>query len=127
MPPPWGGASGNAWSRCRTPSAVRLRRVQQQLRTLRPLVQRVIAQADARVFGGDVHVPDKVLSIFEPHTEAIRKGKMVKPTEFGNLITIQEAEHQIITGYDVQPKRPADVDPVDRRPRSASGHLWPGA
>jgi IS5 family transposase len=90
--------------------AARLRRVQQRLRTLRPLVQRVMAQTDARVFGGDVHVPDKVLSIFEPpHTEAIRKGKMVKPTEFGNLITIQEAEHHIITGYDVHTQRPADV------------------
>ena len=61
------------------------------------------------MFGGDIHVPDKVLSVFEPHTEAIRKGKMAKPTEFGNLITIQESEHQIITGYDVHEQRPADV------------------
>ena len=90
-------------------TAARLQRVQQQLRALRPLVKRVVAQTDARIFGGDVHVPDKVLSVFEPHTEAIRKGKMVKPTEFGNLITIQEAEHQIITGYDVHEQRPADV------------------
>src|SRR5215471_16080519 len=90
-------------------SAPRLRRVQQRLRALQPLVTRVIAQTDARVFGGDVHVPDKVFSIFESHTEAIRKGKMVKPTEFGNLITIQESEQQIITGYDVHAQRPADV------------------
>jgi IS5 family transposase len=61
------------------------------------------------VLGGDIHVADKVLSVFEPHTEAIRKGKMVKPTEFGKLITIQEADHQIITAYDVHAKRPADV------------------
>src|SRR5262249_61216803 len=87
----------------------RLRLVQQQLREVRPIVERVLAQTSARVLGDDVHVPDKVLSIFEPHTEAIRKGKMVKPTEFGNLVTIQEAEYQIIAAYDVHPTRPADV------------------
>jgi len=32
---------------------------------------------------------------------AIRKGKIAKPTEFGKLVTIQESEHQIITGYEV--------------------------
>src|SRR5712691_8225785 len=53
--------------------------------------------------------PDKVLSLFEPHTETIRKGKITTPNEFGKLVTIQESEHQIITAYDVHPKRPADV------------------
>jgi IS5 family transposase len=33
----------------------------------------------------------------------------VKPTEFGKLVTIQEAEHQIITAFEVHAKRPADV------------------
>jgi len=32
------------------------------------LVRRVLAQARARVLKGDTHHPDKVLSIFEPHT-----------------------------------------------------------
>ena len=54
-------------------------------------------------------MPDKVLSIFEPHTEAIRKGKAGKPTEFGKLVSIQEAEHQIVTAFDVHAERPADV------------------
>ena len=54
-------------------------------------------------------MPDKVLSVFEPHTANIRKGKISKPNEFGNLVTIQEAEHQIITAYEVHAGRPADV------------------
>jgi IS5 family transposase len=54
-------------------------------------------------------VPDKVLSIFEPHTQAIRKGKIAKPTVFGKLVTFQEAEHQIITAYEVYDRRPADL------------------
>jgi IS5 family transposase len=86
-----------------------LRRAQQHLREMRPLVARVLAQARARLLGGDTHVADKVLSLFEPHTETIRKGKIAKPNEFGKLVTIQESEHQIITGYDVHAKRPADV------------------
>jgi IS5 family transposase len=86
-----------------------LQRARRTLDTMRPLTRRVLEQARQRLFGGDTHVPDKVLSVFEPHTEAIRKGKLVKPTEFGKLITIQEAEGQIVTAYDVHPTRPADV------------------
>jgi IS5 family transposase len=86
-----------------------LARAQDQLQRLRPLVERVLAQTRARILGGDTHVPDKVLSIFEPHTETIRKGKIATPNEFGKLVTIQESEHQIITAYEVHPRRPADV------------------
>src|SRR5713226_8214844 len=87
----------------------KLQRAQQLLQQMRPLVQRVLAQTRARVIGGDTRVPDKVLSIFEPHTETIRKGKIARPNEFGKLITIQESKHQIITAYDVHTTRPADV------------------
>jgi IS5 family transposase len=86
-----------------------LRRAQDRLQAMRPLVQRVVDQTRARLLGGDTHVPDKVLSIFEPHTETIRKGKISKPNEFGKLVTIQESEHQIVTAYDVHVRRPADV------------------
>jgi IS5 family transposase len=87
----------------------RLQRAQDRLQAMRPLVQRVVNQTRARLLRGDTHVADKVLSVFEPHTETIRKGKIAKPNEFGKLVTIQEAEHQIITGYDVHATRPADV------------------
>src|SRR6266516_7126320 len=86
-----------------------LQHAQDQLQQLRPLMQRVLAQTRARVLGGDTHVPDKVLSLFEPHTATIRKGKISKPNEFGNLVTIQEAEHQIVTAYEVHAARPSDV------------------
>src|SRR5688572_255652 len=86
-----------------------LRSAQAQLRQMRPVVQRVLAQTRARIIGGDTHVPDKVRSIFEPHTETIRKGKIARPNEFGKLVTIQESERQIVTAYEVHTKRPADV------------------
>jgi IS5 family transposase len=82
---------------------------QRRLQTMRPLVQRILTQTRARLLGGDTHVADKVMSVFEPRTEGIRKGKIAKPTEFGKLVTIQEAEHQIITAHEVHARRPADV------------------
>jgi IS5 family transposase len=90
-----------------TASALRLAR--QQLHAMQPLIRRILDQTRARLLGGDIHVPDKVLSVFEPHTEAIRKGKIAKPTEFGKLVTIQESEHQIITAYEVHDRRPPDT------------------
>jgi Transposase domain (DUF772)/Transposase DDE domain len=86
-----------------------LTQARQQLQAMHPLVNRILHQTRTRVLGGDTHVPDKVLSVFEPHTEAIRKGKIARPTEFGKLVTIQEAEHQIITAYEVHATRPADM------------------
>ena len=86
-----------------------LQRAQDQLRQVRPLVQRVLSQTRARILGGDTHVANKVLSLFEPHTETIRKGKIATPNEFGKLVTIQESEHHIVTAYEVHATRPADV------------------
>jgi IS5 family transposase len=90
------------------PTATRLHRIQRRLRELQPIVQRVLGPTRARVLGGDIHVADKVVSVFEPHTAVIRKGKKAKPTEFGNLVTIQEAEHQIVAAYTIHEGRPAD-------------------
>ncbi len=71
-------------------------------------VEQVRRQTKQRVFGGDTHAPDKLLSVFEPTTEVIRKGKAGKPNEFGKLLKVQEAENQIVTAYEVYEKRPDD-------------------
>jgi IS5 family transposase len=73
-----------------------------------PRVQQVIRQTRQRVLHGNTRAEGKLLSIFEPHTEVIRKGKTDKPNEFGKLVKIQEAENQIITHYEVCDERPAD-------------------
>src|SRR5260370_7488792 len=74
-----------------------------------PLVKKVIAQTKARVLGGNTHVVGKVLSLFEVHTQAIRKGKAHKPTEFGRLVQVDEVENGIVSNYDVKDGNPADV------------------
>ena len=83
-------------------------RGQAQIERMLPLVKRVIAQTCARIFKGDTHYRDKVFSLFQPHTEAIRKGKASKPTEFGKLVKIQEAESQFVVDYQVYERRPED-------------------
>ncbi len=86
--------------------------LRKELDTFVPLVQQVMRQAKHRIFGGNIHVSDKLVSIFEPTTEIIRKGKASKPTEFGKLVKIQESENQIITDYAVYEKRPSDSELV---------------
>jgi transposase, IS5 family len=68
----------------------------------------VLKQTKARIFQGLTQLPGKIVSVFEPHTEIIRKGKASKPTEFGKLVQLQEAENQIITHYEVFDQRPSD-------------------
>jgi IS5 family transposase len=74
------------------------------------LVQQVIRQTKARVFAGNTRAEAKLVSLFEPDTEIIRKGKASKPTEFGKMVKLQEAENQIIIAYEVYDKRPNDKD-----------------
>jgi len=64
----------------------------------------------ARLFDGNTQAEDKLVSLFEPQTEIIRKGKASKPTEFGKLVKIQEAENQIVIAYEVYEQRPNDKD-----------------
>ena len=80
----------------------------ERLEAMGAQVRQVIRQTRARVFAGVTQFPGKLVSLFEPHTEIIRKGKASKPNEFGKLVQVQEAENQIITHYEVYGERPSD-------------------
>jgi transposase, IS5 family len=90
------------------PRRRRLRPLTERLETMAGRVRQVVKQARARIFQGLTHFPGKIVSVFEPHTEIIRKGKASKPTEFGKLVAVQEAENQVITDYRVFAERPSD-------------------
>jgi IS5 family transposase len=85
-----------------------LKKAKGQLDEMIPRVQQVLRQTRERVLRGNTRAEGKLLSVFEPDTEVIRKGKAKKPNEFGKLVKIQEAENQLITSYEVLDKRPAD-------------------
>ena len=81
-----------------------------QIDAMVPLIRQVMKQTRARILRGDTRADGKILSLFEPATEVIRKGKAGKPNEFGKMVKLQEAENQIVTGYEVYAQRPNDVD-----------------
>ncbi len=87
---------------------VTVSQAQAQLRHFLPLTEKVIAQAQARIFEGQTRHPDKILSLFEEHTVVIRKGKAHKPNEFGRLVRIDEVENGIVSNYDIAPNNMAD-------------------
>jgi IS5 family transposase len=100
------------WTKKRLKVVGKLLRVETQIGQLRhflPLVEQVITQTKQRVLGGDSHAEGKVLSLFEAHTEVIRKGKAHKPNEFGRLVRIDEVENGIVSGYQVLVGNPADT------------------
>jgi len=81
-----------------------------EIDTMLPRVGQVVQQTRARIFAGDTHAEGKILSIFEPSTEVIRKGKAGKPNEFGKMVKVQEAENQIVIDYEIYQQRPIDSD-----------------
>lgn len=87
-----------------------LRGMCEHLSVMASRVRQVVRQAKVRILDGVTDLPGKIVSLFEPHSEIIRKGKASKPTEFGKTIQVQETENQIITHYDVFDQRPSDRD-----------------
>jgi IS5 family transposase len=66
----------------------RLKRFQKVLETMTGRVRQVVRQTRARVLQGITKFLNKIVSLFEPHTEIIRKGKAAKPNEFGKLVQV---------------------------------------
>ena len=77
------------------------------------LGSRVIDQARRRVLGGE-QVPnaDKIYSIFEPHTDLIKRGKVQTPIEFGHKVFLAESAQGLITQYEVLDGNPVDEQHV---------------
>jgi len=73
------------------------------------LGDRVISQARRRVLLGEqVPTEDKLYSIFETHTDLIKRGKVLKPIEFGHKVFLAESANGLITQYRVLTGNPAD-------------------
>jgi len=73
-----------------------------------PQVKQAIAQTRRRGLAGEaVPAGEKLLSLFEPHTGIIRRGKADQPTEFGRKVWLDEVEGGIISRYQVLAGNPA--------------------
>jgi transposase, IS5 family len=79
------------------------------LQTFLPRAQQVLDQTVRRVFDGEKVPPiEKLVSIFEPHTDIIRRGKVNKDTEFGHKVWLGEVEGGFIAQYEVLHGNPND-------------------
>ncbi len=75
-------------------------RVREQLDHFLPLIDQAMAQARRRVLQGEqVPAEEKLLSLFEPQTQVVRRHKAGKPTEFGRKLWLGEVEGGIISEY----------------------------
>ncbi len=77
-------------------------RLLERLEHFLPLVEQGITQASRRVLD-DEHLPaaEKILSLFEEHTQIITRQKMGKPREFGRKVLIDEVDGGIISRYEI--------------------------
>lgn len=70
---------------------------------------RVVDQARRRVLQGQsVANEAKIFSLFEPHTDLIKRGKAQRPVEFGHKVLLSESGHGLITDYRVLDGNPPD-------------------
>ncbi len=76
-----------------------------------PLVEKVIEQTTRRVLQGErVPAGEKIVSLFEPHTAIIRKGKPGRPTQFGRVVWLDEVDGGLISRYEVLDGNPPDEE-----------------
>ena len=79
------------------------------LETFIPSAEQVIDQTIRRVFQDEkVPADEKIVSIFEPHTAIIRRGKAGKPVEYGRKVWLDEVEGGIVTRWQVLDGNPND-------------------
>ena len=84
-----------------------------QITSFCQLGERVIDQTRRRVLQGEtVPTEEKLYSIFEPHTDLIKRGKTLKPVEFGHKVFLAESAQGLITDYRVLKGNPVDSDHV---------------
>ena len=104
-------------------AAMAIEELRKQIERFCGLGSRVIDQARRRVLDGE-QVPndEKIYSIFEPHTDLIKRGKVRTPVEFGHKVFLAESAQGLITQYEVLDGNPSDeihVAPSLRRHRQA--------
>ena len=91
------------------PTALKIESIRADIEHYLGLGERVIDQACRRVLSGEqVPTAEKIYSIFEPHTDLIKRGKVRTPVEFGHKVFLAESAIGLITQYEVLKGNPAD-------------------
>jgi IS5 family transposase len=81
---------------------------QAKLRHYRPLIEQIIAQTERRVLAGEpVQASEKLVSLFEPHADIIRKGREVA---YGHKLNLTTGRSGLILDVVIEAGNPADSE-----------------
>ena len=82
-----------------------------ELKAYLPSMKKIVTTARcAQIEGETVPASDRVFSLFEQHTELIKRGRREKPVEFGHKVLLCQTVEKFITDYEVYEKQLADCD-----------------
>ena len=88
------------------------------------LLKRILEQTRT-VLDGNVHIPNRLISLFDTGARPIQKGKLFPKTEFGRKVLIQEAEKGLVTDYQVHEGNPPEqpmLEPALDKHKELVGH-----
>jgi IS5 family transposase len=85
------------------------KRLAETLDTFIPRAQQVIEQTTRRILQEEkVPAAEKLVSLFEAHTDIIRRGKESRPVEYGHKVWLNEVEGGIVSHYRILEGNPSD-------------------
>jgi len=85
------------------------KRLHQILETFLPRTEKVIEQTIRRILQGEpVPAQEKIVSLFEEHSDIIRRGKESRPVEYGHKIWLNEVEGGLVSHYRILDGNPSD-------------------
>ena len=88
-----------------------LRGLAMELKHFLPLTKTVCQTAARAVLNGEtVPASDRIFSIFEEHTELIKRGKSNKPVEFGHAVWLAQSRAKFITDYETMEEKIPDTE-----------------
>jgi hypothetical protein len=89
----------------------KVKRLQQTLETFLPRAEQIIDQTTRRIFQGEqVPASEKIVSLFEEHTDIICRGKESRPVEYGHKIWLNEVEGGLVSHYRILAGNPSDEE-----------------
>jgi transposase, IS5 family len=87
----------------------KVKRLNQVLETFLPRTKQCIDQTRRRILQGEqVPASEKIVSLFEEHTDIIRRGKESRPVEYGHKVWLNEVEGGLVSHYRILAGNPSD-------------------
>jgi len=90
------------------PPLAKTKKLSQQLGEWIEVAEKVVRQTK-EVMAGNLHLPRRIVSLFDVDARPIRRGKSRADTEFGRKVLLGETDHGIISTYQVLQDNPSDT------------------